>query len=110
MAAITSAVRKGRPATTDIIPGTVVRHFLYKSRGNVQFVMPSYEPHFTNLPLRRRLVKALIHSLQSTETSVQAVIIIPYPPRQRSRQECTSKGPPLHESGLDLSSVVDASI
>jgi len=56
MGAISAAVRKGRPTTTDIIPGTVVRHFLHKSRGNVQFVMPSYEPHFTTLVMRRRLV------------------------------------------------------
>ena len=66
MAVIASAVRRGRPATTDIIPGTVVRHFLYKSRGNVQFVMPSYEPHFLSLPGRRRLILFLELSQQST--------------------------------------------
>ena len=54
MAVIKSAVRRGRPAATDIVPGTVLRHFLYKSRANVQFVMPSYEPHFTTLLARRR--------------------------------------------------------
>jgi len=54
MAIIKSAVRRGRPATTDIVPGTVLRHFLYKSRANVQFTMPSYEPHFTTLLARRR--------------------------------------------------------
>lgn len=54
MALIKSAVRRGRPTTTDIIPGTVLRHFLYKSRANVQFVMPSYEPSFNTLLARRR--------------------------------------------------------
>ncbi|KAF1950284.1 DUF254-domain-containing protein [Byssothecium circinans] len=38
-----TAVRQGRPKCTDIAPGTVLRHFLYKSRGNVQFVMPAFE-------------------------------------------------------------------
>ncbi|MCJ1465224.1 Vacuolar fusion protein mon1 [Pseudocyphellaria aurata] len=54
MATIQSAMRCGRPAATDIIPGTVLHHFLYKSRANVQFVMPSYDPHFTTLLARRR--------------------------------------------------------
>ena len=52
---ITSAVARGRPASTDIVPGTVLRHFLYKSRANVQFFMPSYENHFSSLVARRRL-------------------------------------------------------
>lgn len=47
------AVRKGRPSTTDLVPGTQLRHFLYKSRANVQFVMPSFTPHF-NTPVARR--------------------------------------------------------
>jgi len=54
MSAINASVQAGRPTATDIVPGTVLRHFLYKSRGNVQFVMPSYEPHFTTLLARRR--------------------------------------------------------
>lgn len=54
MTVIKSAVRRGRPTATDIVPGTVLRHFLYKSRANVQFTMPSYEPHFTTLLARRR--------------------------------------------------------
>ena len=51
---IRSAVLRGRPTATDIVPGTVLRHFLYKSRANVQFVMPAYEPHFDTLVARRR--------------------------------------------------------
>jgi hypothetical protein len=54
MAAIKESVLRGRPLATDIIPGTVLRHFLYKSRGNLQYVMPSYEPDFTTLLERRR--------------------------------------------------------
>ena len=41
---ITHSIHHGRPQTTDIIPGTVLRHFLYKSRSHVQFTMPSYSP------------------------------------------------------------------
>jgi hypothetical protein len=51
---IKAAVRSGRPSTTDIIPGTQLRHFLYKSRANVQFTMPSFAPHFRSLIARRR--------------------------------------------------------
>ena len=55
-----SALRQGRPSTTDIVPGTVLRHFLYKSKGNVQFVMPAYEPEYGTLLARRR--SAIDHS------------------------------------------------
>lgn len=54
MPIIKSAVRRGRSTATDIVPGTVLRHFLYKSRANVQFTMPSYEPHYTTMLARRR--------------------------------------------------------
>ncbi|KAB8267617.1 vacuolar fusion protein mon1 [Aspergillus minisclerotigenes] len=50
------AIDKGRPKTTDIVPGTVLHHFLYKSRGNVQFTMSSYEPDFSSVSRRRRLM------------------------------------------------------
>lgn len=65
MAVIKAAVRRGRPTATDVVPGTVLRHFLYKSRGNVQFTMPSYEPHFTTLLARRRLL-SLYHTLHAS--------------------------------------------
>lgn len=51
---IKAAVRQGRPKTTDIAPGTPLRHFLYKSRANVQFTMPSFDPYYNNLVNRRR--------------------------------------------------------
>ncbi|KAI9736887.1 MAG: Vacuolar fusion protein mon1 [Claussenomyces sp. TS43310] len=65
MEIIKSAVRKGRPSTTDIVPGTQLRHFLYKSRANVQFAMPSFSPHFSTLISRRRLL-SLYHNLHAS--------------------------------------------
>lgn len=54
MALIKDAVSKGRPRVTDIVPGTQILHFLYKSRANVQFTMPSFSPHFDTMITRRR--------------------------------------------------------
>ncbi|KAK2815386.1 Vacuolar fusion protein mon1, partial [Arthroderma sp. PD_2] len=56
------ALEKGRPAPTDIVPGTVVRHFMYKSKANVQFTMSSYSPEFMTVLDRRRLISTY-HSL-----------------------------------------------
>jgi vacuolar fusion protein MON1 len=56
MAAINTSIRKGRSSCSEIVPGTVLRHFLYKSRGNVQFTMPSFEPDFHGLAVRRKLM------------------------------------------------------
>ncbi|KAL2815782.1 trafficking protein Mon1-domain-containing protein [Aspergillus cavernicola] len=53
---IREAINKGRPSTTDIVPGSVLHHFVYKSRANVQFTMSSYEPEFASIPRRRRLI------------------------------------------------------
>ncbi|RDW78549.1 guanine nucleotide exchange factor MON1 [Aspergillus mulundensis] len=53
---IKEAIHKGRPSTTDIVPGSVLHHFVYKSRANVQFTMSSYEPEFSSIPRRRRLI------------------------------------------------------
>lgn len=53
---IKAAIDTGRPATTDIVPGTVLHHFLYKSRRNVQFTMSSYAPEFSSISRWRRLV------------------------------------------------------
>jgi hypothetical protein len=52
--AIRTAVKQGRPKCTDIVPGSPLRHFLYKSRGNVQFTMPSFEPYFEGALEKRR--------------------------------------------------------
>lgn len=51
---IKTAIKQGRPSTTDIMAGTQLRHFLYKSRANVQFTMPSFTPYFNTLLARRR--------------------------------------------------------
>jgi hypothetical protein len=51
---IKAAINQGRPATTDIVPGSVLHHFLYKSRANVQFTMSSHSPEFTSISRRRR--------------------------------------------------------
>ncbi|KAL2003693.1 hypothetical protein VTN02DRAFT_2724 [Thermoascus thermophilus] len=53
---IKEAIENGRPSTTDIVPGTVLRHFLYKSKANVQYTMSSYDPDFSSISLRRRLI------------------------------------------------------
>lgn len=65
LAIIRTALQKGHASTSEIVPGTVLRHFLYKSRGNVQFVMPSFEPHFSGLVARRRLM-SLYHMMHDS--------------------------------------------
>ncbi|KAM3065994.1 Vacuolar fusion protein mon1 [Clarireedia jacksonii] len=64
MEIIKNAVRRGRPTTTDIVPGTTLRHFLYKSRANVQFTMPSFEPYYNTL-VNRRSLHAATHKKHS---------------------------------------------
>ncbi|KAK4945402.1 Vacuolar fusion protein mon1 [Elasticomyces elasticus] len=70
---IHAAVQAGRPAPTDIIAGTVLRHFLYKSKGNVQFFMPSYSPNFETLKQRRRLL-SLYHKLHASVHAKHAAV------------------------------------
>lgn len=65
IAAIQTAVKQGRPKSTDMVPGSPLRHFLYKSRGNVQFTMPSYAPYFEDALERRRLL-SLYHKLHAS--------------------------------------------
>ena len=77
MALIKAAVRVGRPSATDIIPGTVLRHFLYKSKANVQFMMPSYEPEYTNLLARRKLL-SLYHKLHASVHTKNAHLKVHY--------------------------------
>lgn len=67
------AIQAGRPAPTDIIAGTVLRHFLYKSKGNVQFVMPSFLPNFETLKQRRRLM-SLYHRLHASVHAKHAAV------------------------------------
>jgi vacuolar fusion protein MON1 len=65
MTVIKTAIRKGHASCSDIVPGTVLRHFLYKSRGNVQFTMPSFEPYFHGLVARRKLMSLYAHMHES---------------------------------------------
>jgi hypothetical protein len=51
----TAALSPSPPITT-LLPNTNLLHFLYKSRGNVQFVSPSFAPHFTSPVARRKLM------------------------------------------------------
>lgn len=78
MAIIKSAVRRGRPTATDIVPGTVLRHFLYKSRANVQFTMPSYEPSFTTLLARRRWVLNQLNCFRSLNANPSSRLLSLY--------------------------------
>lgn len=58
------AVRKGRQSCTDIVAGTTIHHFLYKSRANVQFTMPSSHPAY-DTPLKWRRLMCLYSSLHA---------------------------------------------
>lgn len=63
MAVISAAVRRGRPSTIDIAPSNQLRHFLYKSRSNVQFAMPSLAPFFRTPLAHRRYVISMLSLL-----------------------------------------------
>lgn len=58
---IQQSLNKGRFKPIDLST-PLIRHFLYKSKSNVQFVMPSFEPHFYEEHARQRLM-ALYHQL-----------------------------------------------
>ncbi|KAI2633618.1 vacuolar fusion protein MON1 [Hypomontagnella submonticulosa] len=62
---IKTAAQQGRPKMNDIAPGAHISHFLFKSRANVQFCMPSLLPTFSSLISHRRLM-SLYHNLHST--------------------------------------------
>ena len=57
-----TAIRQNRPQCTDIAPN--LKHFIYKSRPNVQFTMPSFTS-FPTLVSRRRLI-SLYSSLHAS--------------------------------------------
>lgn len=61
---IRDAIQAGRPLPTDIIPGTGLRHFLFKSKANVQFCMPSFAEFET--PRLRRMLLSVYHELQAS--------------------------------------------
>lgn len=51
-------IKIGRTSCPEIVPNSPIQHFLYKSRTNVQFIMPSYAPHFSTPLAHRRLLMA----------------------------------------------------
>ncbi|TGJ87790.1 hypothetical protein E0Z10_g967 [Xylaria hypoxylon] len=52
---------QGRPLVTEIAPSAHISHFLFKSRANVQFCMPSLQPTFSSLISHRRLMSLYSH-------------------------------------------------
>ncbi|CAJ2501554.1 Uu.00g044070.m01.CDS01 [Anthostomella pinea] len=62
---IRTAAHKGRSPINEIAPGTYISHFLFKSKANVQFCMPSLQPAFASLVSRRRLM-SLYANLHAT--------------------------------------------
>lgn len=58
MAALRAALASPRLSCTAVAPGTPLRHFLYKSRTHVQFVMPPPAPQFSSPVAWRRLMFA----------------------------------------------------
>lgn len=62
---IRDASRLGRPKIPDVVPGSQISHFLYKSRPNVQFCMSSLAPAFADVVERRRLM-SVYHSLHAS--------------------------------------------
>ncbi|KAI4601637.1 Vacuolar fusion protein mon1 [Pestalotiopsis sp. 9143b] len=62
---IKAAAKVGRPKMTDIVPSGHISHFLFKSKANVQFIMPSLEPIFETGLSHRRLM-SLYHNLHAT--------------------------------------------
>lgn len=85
IAIIRSSVSGGRASCTDIVPGTVIRHFLYKSRANVQFVMPASEPSLESPLAWRRLIMVYssLHTAMHGRTSHLKI-------HYESRQSCMS--------------------
>ena len=62
---IQTALRTGRPSPTDILPGNVLRHFLFKSRGNVQYCMPAAGAQFEGIDRWRQLMTTY-HTLHAS--------------------------------------------
>jgi vacuolar fusion protein MON1 len=58
---IEQSVRRDRFKTLDI-PVPLIRHFLYKSKAHVQFVMPTFETHYYEPEMKQKLM-TLYHQL-----------------------------------------------
>ena len=76
---IRKAASMGRPTCSEILPGTPLRHFLYKSRANVQFTMPAAAPDFGSPVSWRQLMSryaglhAAVHSKLGNAKVLQCV-------------------------------------
>lgn len=71
-----TAISKAPIPCSEVVPGTPLRHFLYKSRANVQFVMPSFAPLFDTPASRRRLMNlygSLHESLHSRSAHLKVL-------------------------------------
>ncbi|KAK4932050.1 Vacuolar fusion protein mon1, partial [Elasticomyces elasticus] len=73
MQVINKAVQNGRPLPTDVVPGTALRHFLYKSKGNVQFFMPAFDSQLGQDQTRRQLF-SLYHTLHASVHAKYAAV------------------------------------
>lgn len=73
---IQQSLRKDRLKTMDI-PVPLIRHFLYKSRANVQFVMPSFETHYYEPEMKQRLM-VLYHQLHGVIHSKKGQLRMSY--------------------------------
>lgn len=62
---VKAAAKVGRPKIMEITPGTQISHFLFKSKANVQFCMPSLDPTLDTGISHRRLM-SLYHNLHAT--------------------------------------------
>jgi hypothetical protein len=71
LAIIRNAVEAGRPSMGQMVPGSPISHFIYKSRANVQFCMSSLNPLFTG-PLERRRLMTLYHELHAAVHAKQS--------------------------------------
>ncbi|KAI1120920.1 trafficking protein Mon1 [Nemania abortiva] len=58
---IKEAAIKTRPSVAEIAPNTQISHFLFKSKANVQFCMPSLQPTFSSIISHRRLMSLYSH-------------------------------------------------
>jgi hypothetical protein len=70
LSTLATAIQTGRAPCSTLGP-TPLKHFLYKSRANVQFTMPSFEPHFSSPVARRKLMTlyAQLHEAVHARTS-----------------------------------------
>lgn len=59
---VTTTISSSAMINSSILAPFTIRHFLYKSKQNVQFVMPSFDPHYLDNKARHKLM-ALYHQL-----------------------------------------------